>query len=244
MAHLKLTMESETLRLPVSLDILMPQGRGGYKTLYLLHGAGGDCESWLLRSRVADYCMNTNIAVVCPSGDNRFYVNNVNGRDYGNYIADELVNFMEKTFSVSDRMEDRYIGGMSMGAYGAFYAALNRPNQYRAAFSYSGLLDISKREQDPQGLDLFPVFGEELEREDNEFDILKVIHKSGYLVDNKTNFYISCGLSDERIGMSRDCYKVMKDAGFKVSYKESEGKHDFDYWDSCIKDTIELIKED
>lgn len=120
MAHLKLTMESETLRLPVSLDILMPQGRGGYKTLYLLHGAGGDCESWLLRSRVADYCMNTNIAVVCPSGDNRFYVNNVNGRDYGNYIADELVNFMEKTFSVSDRMEDRYIGGMSMGAYGAF----------------------------------------------------------------------------------------------------------------------------
>ena len=68
--------------MPVMLDVLMPQGHGGYKTLYLLHGAGGDHACWTLKTRIADYVEGKDIAVVMPSGNNRFYVNNVNGKDY------------------------------------------------------------------------------------------------------------------------------------------------------------------
>ena len=41
--------------MPVMLDVLMPQGHSGYKTLYLLHGAGGDHACWTLKTRIADY---------------------------------------------------------------------------------------------------------------------------------------------------------------------------------------------
>ena len=64
MAWISINFESKALGMPVMTNVLMPQGRGGYKTLYLLHGAGGDYASWLLKSRVADYAEGNNIAVV------------------------------------------------------------------------------------------------------------------------------------------------------------------------------------
>ena len=64
MAWISINFESKALGMPVMTNVLMPQGRGGYKTLYLLHGAGGDYASWLLKSRVADYAEGKNIAVV------------------------------------------------------------------------------------------------------------------------------------------------------------------------------------
>ena len=84
-----------------------------------------------------------------PSGNNRFYVNNVNGKDYFSFIADELINNCETWFNISRNPEDRYIAGMSMGGYGAFYAALKRPKQYNTAFSYSGLLNLIERYDNP-----------------------------------------------------------------------------------------------
>ena len=59
----------------------------------------------------------------------------------------------EQWFNISRDPKDRYIAGMSMGGYGAFYAALNNPSMYNTAFSYSGLLNILERYDNPQGID-------------------------------------------------------------------------------------------
>jgi putative tributyrin esterase len=77
MAHLTINYKSSALNMPIMLDVLIPQGRGNYKVLYLLHGAGGDHSSWVLNTRIADYVNTTDIAVVMPSGNNRFYINNI-----------------------------------------------------------------------------------------------------------------------------------------------------------------------
>ena len=69
MAHLTINFRSKALGMPVMLDVLMPQGRGGYKTLYLLHGAGGDHTSWVLNTRIADYVNNRNIACLLYTSD-------------------------------------------------------------------------------------------------------------------------------------------------------------------------------
>lgn len=91
MAWISINFESKALGMPVMTNVLMPQGRGGYKTLYLLHGAGGDYASWLLKSRVADYAEGKNIAVVMPSGNNKCYVNNRYGKDYFTFLTEELI---------------------------------------------------------------------------------------------------------------------------------------------------------
>ena len=120
MAHLTINYKSSALNMPIMLDVLIPQGRGNYKVLYLLHGAGGDHSSWVLNTRIADYVNTTDIAVVMPSGNNRFYINNIHGKDYYTYAVKELITQCEQWFNISRDPKDRYIAGMSMGGYGAF----------------------------------------------------------------------------------------------------------------------------
>ena len=249
MAWLNINFNSDALHMPVLLDVLIPQGHGNYKTLYLLHGAGGDHASWITKSRIADYAEGKNIAVIMPSGNNRCYVNNRHGKDYFSFITEELIEKCEKWFPFSRERENRFIGGMSMGGYGAVYAALERPELFSAVFSYSGLLNILKRYDKPQGIELFPVFGERQELIDNGFDLFEKVKKStgnnSYTdknVDNPTKFIIACGLQDTRLSMSSDFVKALRENGFVSAYVEQEGAHNWQYWDTCIYNTMELIE--
>ena len=91
MALININYESKTLGMPVMINAIIPQGRGSYKTLYLLHGMGGDYTTWITKSRVADYVDNTDIAVIMISGDNKCYVDNVHGRKYFTFLTEELI---------------------------------------------------------------------------------------------------------------------------------------------------------
>lgn len=245
MSYLTINFKSKALHMPVMLDVLMPQGHGNYKTLYLLHGAGGDHACWGLKTRIADYAEGKDIAVVMPSGYNRFYVDNINGKDFFTFISDELVKQCENWFDLSRDAGDRYIAGMSMGGYGAFYAALKKPGMYNTAFSYSGLLNIIERYDKPQGIDMFPVFGTRQQLIDNKFDLYELLHKKSdndkVNVDNSSKFIVTCGTSDPRIHMSREFFNAAKQSGLNVSYYESDGAHDWKYWDECIEQTIKYI---
>ena len=214
------------------------QCRGGYKTLYLLHGAGGDHTSWVLNTRIADYVNNRNIAVVMPSGKNRFYVNNEYGKNFYTYITEELVSQCEQWFDISRKAEDRYIAGMSMGGYGAVYAGLKKPSMYNTVFSYSGLLNILERYDKPQGIDMFPVFGTRQQLIDNNYDLYTLINQAENV---QTKYVIACGTQDPRIHMSRQLSEALTNGGIPNVYRESPGAHDFAYWDYCIEQTVKYI---
>ena len=119
MALININYESKTLGMPVMINAIIPQGRGNYKTLYLLHGMGGDYTTWITKSRVADYVDNTDIAVIMISGDNKCFVDNVHGRKYFTFLTEELIKTCTNWFGLSCDRKDRYIAGMSMGGYGA-----------------------------------------------------------------------------------------------------------------------------
>ena len=238
MAHLTINFRSKALGMPVMLDVLMPQGRGGYKTLYLLHGAGGHHTISLLNTMIPDYVNNRNIAVVMPSGKNRFYVNNEYGKNFYTYITEELVNQCEQWFDISRKAEDRYIAGMSMGGYGAVYAGLKKPSMYNTVFSYSGLLNILERYDKPQGIDMFPVFGTRQQLIDNNYDLYTLINQAENV---QTKYVIACGTQDPRIHMSRQLSEALTNGGIPNVYRESPGAHDFAYWDYCIEQTVKYI---
>lgn len=61
-----------------------------------------------------------------PSGDNAFYIDQPKmNNNYGEFIGRELVELTRKMFPLSDKREDTYIGGLSMGGYGALRNGLN-----------------------------------------------------------------------------------------------------------------------
>lgn len=242
MAHIRINYHSSILQMPIVLDVLLPQGHGGYKVLYLLHGAGGDHASWILKSRIADYVEGANLAVIMPSGNNKFYVNNINGKDYFSFITQELTDMCQKWFKISKESVDRYIAGMSMGGYGAYYAALKKPSFYHCAFSYSGLLNIIERYKSPQGLEMSPTFGTKQQLINNLYDLYQLINNNSTKnVDNSTQFITFCGLQDSKRHMSEEFVQKAKKAGYTVLLQEEEGGHNWEYWDKCIKQTISYI---
>lgn len=240
MAWLSADFDSKALHMPVSVDILMPQGHGNYKTIYLLHGAGGDKTTWLLKTRIADYVEKENVAVIMPSGNNGFYVNQRYGKNYMDYISQELPELCESWFSLSERRQDRMIAGMSMGGYGAFVNALNRPDVFGYVASFSGVLDIMQRYDHPQGLDMQRIFGDRNELEKSRNDLFYITEQA----TNDLQYLIMCGEQDIRCNMSEAMYIHMKNYGYSVSFEKTEGKHDFVYWDQCIKRAIEWFVEE
>ena len=79
-----------------------------------------------------------------PSGENKFYVNNeYTCERFSDFIGEELVEVTRKMFHLSDKKEDTYIAGLSMGGYGAIVNGFKFNNTfgYVAGLSSALILD-------------------------------------------------------------------------------------------------------
>jgi enterochelin esterase-like enzyme len=134
------------LRLACRVQVFLPpgyfDGDRHYPVLYLLHGWGGwdtgthDSE-WDKYNTfgIADNMMRTGqmppLIIVVPEGDHSYWFNHAgdNAR-WGDYVATDLVNYVDATFRTLPRRESRAIGGLSMGGLGAIQLALNHPDEF------------------------------------------------------------------------------------------------------------------
>lgn len=158
MAVFQLQMFSPTLQTHTGVTVIIPtpdssemQQSGGmdyfcdgvkYQVLYLLHGLYGDHTNWLRYTSIERYVQDRRLAVVMPAVGNSFYQDMYHGPDYLTYITQELPRYICRLFPVSDRREDTFVAGLSMGGYGAVKCAFQCPEQYAACASLSGALDV------------------------------------------------------------------------------------------------------
>jgi len=73
--------------------------------------------------------------VVMISAENKFYRKNADGDDFFHFLSEEVPAFITGMFPVSNRSEDTYIAGLSMGGYGAIIHGLNHPERFAESFS-------------------------------------------------------------------------------------------------------------
>ncbi len=125
-----------------SFDYAMKPGQK-FKTLYLLHGLIGNYTDWISGSRIQRWAEERNLAVVMPSGDNAFYVDNIHGGDrYGEFIGKELVEMTRLMFPLSDKREDTFIAGLSMGGYGAIRNAIKYSDTFSCVAGLSSAVHV------------------------------------------------------------------------------------------------------
>lgn len=112
-----------------------------FKVLWLLHGTFGDSSDWLHFTRIELYAREHNLAVVMPSAMCSDYVNwSGFGLGYNMYdhLFEELMPMIYNWYPISDKREDNYIAGLSMGGFGTMVYALNHPEKFAVAASLSG----------------------------------------------------------------------------------------------------------
>ena len=145
MALVQVDFFSEKLMRTVTINAIIPvdkklnQPNKKFKTLYLLHGIFGNYTDWVCGTRIQRWAQDHDLAVIMPSGENKFYVDNENSHEYySQFIGEELVSITRAMFPLSQRREDTFIAGLSMGGYGAIepWGGSGCPARTREDFSY------------------------------------------------------------------------------------------------------------
>lgn len=257
MAILQVNAPSNTLLRTVTFNVVLPMDKLEEKTeaklptLYLLHGMFGSHEDWLTGTRVARWAGERGIAVVMPSGENRFYVDDAkSGEGYGAFIGEELPAMCRKMFPLSGKREDTAIAGLSMGGYGAMRNGLKYADTFGhvAALSAAFLLDrpsLVPGDDDSPSFVQRPgyyeaVFGDPaaLPGSDKDYRALALAAKEN---GNLPNLYIACGTEDELLGTNRAYHRFLTEQDIPVTYEESPGGHDWDFWDTYIKKVLDWL---
>ncbi len=237
--------------LPNDIQPVMIQGNKNYdrkiKTLYLLHGFSGGTLDWMLGSSAQDMAAKYNLAIVMPSGDNSFYLDaKATGRAYGKFVGEELVNYVSKTFGLSDKREDIYIGGLSMGGFGAIHTGIKYFDTYHKIFALSSALIIhnikDKKSEFKDGIanyDYYTLtFGDlsQLEQSENNPEYLVKMLKG----DNKRipPIFMACGTEDFLLQENRNFHKFLVNEKVDVIYQESTGIHDWKFWNEYLEPAI------
>ena len=63
---------------------------------------------------------------------------------YFSYVTKELPDACQRLFHLSSRREDRFVAGLSMGGYGAWYVGLSCPERYSKIAGMSAAMDIAE----------------------------------------------------------------------------------------------------
>lgn len=248
MAIFQVQYKSESLGVETDLVVIMPRkefiDQGNVKTLYLLHGLSDNQNTWMNFTSIYRYVAYLPFAVIMPAVNRSFYRNN--GRDamYFDYITKEIPEFVQTYFPVSKKREDTFIAGLSMGGYGALKAGLTFPENYKAVFAFSGVLDPPTSFRTQGWVFDYKSIVPTVEEFENSEDNLYVLLEKQANRKEKPFLYVCCGTGDFLYYQQEPFVEKARELGFDVEYQTEEGtEHSWEYWDREIEKAIWKIME-
>ncbi len=249
MALIELKFFSQTLGMQTQAYVVIPQkstkGEIGikgkskdkeYKCVYLLHGLSDDHSIWLRRTSIERYAADYGACIVMPCGARSFYTDMKYGMKYFSYITEELPSIVSEFLKVSNKREDTYIAGLSMGGYGALKAALKKPEVFCAAAGLSSVADIKNGMFNDT---LVPVFGEDLNIPDEE-DLFFLAEKTN-LNPLKPRIFMGVGTEDFLYDSNTRLKEHFEQLDYDFTYRESAGVHSWEFWDEYIRYVLEWM---
>lgn len=245
MALIQLDHTPETIKVCQPLYMILPDpGRMGTiplqerKTLYLLHGLSDNGSAWQRYTSIETLANDYGLVVVMPSIGRSFYTDQPNGQLYFTYLTEELPRYLKDVFGLDPQRADTLIAGNSMGGYGAFKAALNFPERFAAAASFSGVLSLEilrLMPDDARQEEFALLFGDLDKLAGTQHDPMIWLKKAAQQPDRLPNLFIACGKQDDLYPVNQMFYGAAQELGVQINYLAEDGKHDWTFWDKHIR---------
>lgn len=242
MACFRGSIRSQVMEMDTLVNVVVPydqydsngKPRKIDKVLYLLHGLKGNADSWQRYSSAERFAYYYGYAVIMPEVQRSFYTDMVYGPRYFTYLTEELPRAMHRMFCLPDDPQKTFIGGLSMGGYGALKCALNCPDQYAGAICLSSGFDLLT---DPERLvnayhgreELQGLLGLGLQAKPE--DDLYAIADAWPANKPKPRLYIAVGTEDYLYHKNQEMRDHLVKDGFAPCYEEWPGIHDWRFWD-------------
>lgn len=183
---------------------------------------------------------------------------------YDDYIARDVVQFLDKKYRTKASRTHRAIAGLSMGGYGAVSLALAYPEVFSVAVSHSGVLSplysggerfspparyaTSAKELQAGWGERFwpllsPAFGQDLPAWLSRDPARRARSLSSTNPTKVPAIMFDVGTSDGLLGQNRAFRWEMAQLGVPVKYVEWPGAHDWAYWSHHAPDGLRFIAE-
>jgi|GEM_PF-690677 len=268
MAHATVNFISDALRRPVTIDVIFPTDKmvsptkyipkkAPMKTLYFCEGSSGNYHRLLTHTMIEPIAEDNNICVVVVGGEDKWYANSdISGDYYGDLVTRDLVNFTRATFNLSDKAEDTYIGGFSMGGFGALTMGLRNSDLFGKIILHAPALckALVLNSYDEPGHDAWTktnyatMFGLS-DVKDFEgsymYDYELMVKTLAGQDKTKPEFIITSGEIDGLRPQTEKLVNELKEYGYDVTYEVVDGNHN---WcvalNQGIKKAIELLPTD
>jgi putative tributyrin esterase len=261
-----------------------------YSVAYYLHGLSGTETDWLSKGSIdvaADSLAHVGapeMILVMPDGDDGWYTSwvdpvpyatcadtlhveasdrycVVNAR-YDDYIAHDVVAYVDSHYRTRSDRAHRGIGGLSMGGYGAVILALRYPEVFAAAASHSGVVSplytgphpfaapaqyatTADQLKAPSG-SFWPRFlhfwGTDLERW-RAADPAHVAEQLAGRGGPMPALFIDCGTEDGLIDENRALDAELRRLAIKHWYAEWPGAHTWRYWSTHVRESLAWMGE-
>lgn len=262
-----------------------------YPVLIYLHGLGGNERNWVDTGHL-DRTLDSLIAagkpeaiVVMPDGDDGWYTTwnalpDVPGcradttrkespdtfcvpwPHYDDYIASDVVAFVDKRYRTIADGKHRGIAGLSMGGYGAISLALAYPGVFAAVASHSGVLSPRylgpkpyaqpvqyasnlKEFEAATSRGLWPsmraAFGRDTIAWGSRDPRQLAARRQAKTGTGWPKILIDCGTDDAFISQNRDFHQTLLTLGVSHQYAEWPGGHTWAYWTAHAAQSLDFL---
>jgi len=261
-----------------------------YPVLFYLHGLGGDEKNWTASGKL-DAAMDSLIVtgtaeaiVVMPDGDDGWWTTANMFADvpacradttrkesaatycvpwlhYDDYVARDLVTYIDRKYRTLQTRNSRGIAGLSMGGYGAITIALAYPDVFAAAASHSGVM--SPRYLGPKPFVAPPTYaGDSIGLRTAAGGLWRTqrvafgLDSMGWIARDPARIALraktlqkgplpalrlDCGVSDTYIQENRDFHATLTALGVSHEYAEWPGLHDWIYWRAHVPESLVFL---
>ncbi len=236
-----IVIESSNLKCNDSILVFSPQclskeiAQGkAIPTLFLLHGWSGCYKDWSNKHDIQQISNRTGFRIICPDGFyNGWYLNNsdTTKMQWRTFFDNECFPLLKEKFNLA--ADSTFITGLSMGGHGAVNLFLDHPENFRAAGSMSGVLDLQLTSL--RDTELAKVIGDKKERIDAESAVTRVAEKAELLKSLNKPIIATCGYNDVYVCCTDAFSKKCRELDIPHITILSPGKHSWPYWGFALE---------
>ncbi len=232
---------SERMQKESAVVVVLPDDstQKDFPTVYILHGYSGNPERTLstdLPSLLEQADRYKTIYVLVDGNYNSWYLDSPlnNNSSYETYIAEELVDAIDKRYNTRKTVNQRGILGWSMGGYGALWIGLHHQDTFGIIGSVCGAMDFSDYGKDYQ---VEAILG----KAKNNWATYRIVEQIPLFKTSKQRILFDCGTDDPFLEENRFLHHQLVKNNITHTYIEQPGGHTTTYWSFALEQQLSLF---